>query len=86
MRCGGAQTGLELHRRLSDRPVAANRAVKTLAHMYCLDEGWGLVPAGCNPCRSIGKHPERGRERFLTDAKFGRLGRALDGRYHGIGA
>ena len=69
---------VELHRGLSDRPVAANRAVKTLAHMYRLGEGWGLVPAGCNPCRSIGKYPERGRERFLTDAEFTRLGRALD--------
>ncbi len=69
---------VELHRGLSDRPVAANRAVKTLAHMYRLGEGWGLAPAGCNPCRSIEKHPERGRERFLTDAEFARLGRALD--------
>ena len=69
---------VELHRGLSGRPVAANRAVKTLAHMYRLSEGWGLVPAGCNPCRSIEKHPERGRERFLTDAEFARLGRALD--------
>ena len=69
---------VELHRGLSDRPVAANRAVKTLAHMYRLGEGWGLVPAGCNPCRSIDKHPERGRERFLTDAEFARLGRVLD--------
>ncbi len=69
---------VELHRGLSGRPVAANRAVKTLAHMYRLGEGWGLVPAGCNPCRSIEKHPERGRERFLTDAEFARLGRVLD--------
>ena len=69
---------VELHRGLSGRPVAANRAVKTLAHMYRLGEGWGLVPAGCNPCRSIEKHPERGRERFLTDAEFARLGRELD--------
>ena len=69
---------VELHRSLSGRPVAANRAVKTLAHMYRLGEGWDLVPAGCNPCRSIEKHPERGRERFLTDAEFARLGRALD--------
>ena len=69
---------VELHRGLSGRPVAANRAVKTLAHMYRLGEGWGLVPAGCNPCRAIEKHPERGRERFLTDAEFARLGRVLD--------
>ena len=69
---------VELHRGLSGRPVAANRAVKTLAHMYRLGEGWGLVPAGCSPCRAIEKHPERGRERFLTDAEFARLGRVLD--------
>ena len=69
---------VDLHRSMSGRPVAANRAVKTLAHMYRLGEGWGFVPAGCNPCRAIDKHPERGRERFLTDAEFARLGRALD--------
>ncbi|MYG52186.1 MAG: tyrosine-type recombinase/integrase [Rhodospirillaceae bacterium] len=69
---------VELHRGLSDRPVTANRAIKTLSHMYRLGEGWGLVPAGCNPCRSIEKYPERGRERFLTDAEFARLGRVLD--------
>ena len=69
---------VELHRNLSGRPVVANRAVKTLAHMYRLGEGWGLVPAGCNPCRGIEKYPEKGRERFLTDAEFARLGRVLD--------
>ena len=69
---------VDLHRGLSDRPVTANRAVKTLSHMYRLGEGWGLVPAGCNPCRSIEKYPERGRERFLTDAEFARLGQVLD--------
>ncbi len=69
---------VELHRGLSDRPVVANRAVKTLAHMYRPGEGRGLVPADCNPCRSIEKHPERGRGRFLTDAEFAQLGRALD--------
>ena len=74
----GRRQVAELHRGLSDRPVAANRAVKTLAHMYRLGEGWGLAPAGQNPCRSIEKYPERGRERFLTDAEFARLGRVLD--------
>ena len=69
---------VDLHRTLSDRPSSANRAVKILSHMYRLGAGWGLVPEGCNPCRSVEKYPERSRERFLTDAEFARLGRVLD--------
>ena len=69
---------VEFHQRLSDRPVTANKVVKVLSHMYRLGEGWGLVPAGFNPCRSVEKYPERSRERFLTDAEFTRLGRVLD--------
>ncbi len=68
----------EFHQGLSDRPVTANKCVKVLSHMYRLGTGWGLVPEGFNPCRSIGKYPERSRERFLTDAEFTRLGRVLD--------
>ena len=66
------------HQALSGRPVTANKAVKLLSHMYRLGEGWGLVPEGLNPCRSVEKYPERSRERFLTDAEFTRLGRVLD--------
>ena len=68
----------ELHQMLSDRPVTANKCVKVLSHMYRLGAGWGLVPEGFNPCRSVEKYPERSRERFLTDAEFTRLGRVLD--------
>ena len=69
---------VDLQQKLCDRPVAANRAVKVLSHMYRLGEGWGMVPEGCDPCRSVEKYPERRRERFLTDAEFARLGRVLD--------
>ena len=64
--------------KLCDRPVTANKAVKVLAHMYPLSEGWGIPPEACNPCRPVEKYPERRRERFLSDAEFARLGRALD--------
>ena len=37
-----------------------------------------MVPDGTNPCRGIGRHRERRRERFLTDTEFRRLGRVLD--------
>ena len=69
---------VDLQQKLCDRPVTANTAVKVLSHMYRLGEGWGMVPEGCNPCRSVEKYPERRRERFLTDAEFDRLGRVLD--------
>ena len=69
---------VEFHRKLSGRPVTANKCVKVLSHMYRLGAGWGLAPEGFNPCRSIEKYPERTRERFLTDAEFARLGRVLD--------
>ena len=69
---------LELHQRLSDTPTTANAVVKKLSHMYKLAEGWGLVAGGVNPCRSVAKYPLHRCERFLTDAEFERLGRALD--------
>ena len=69
---------VDLQQKLCDRPVTANTAVKVLSHMYRLGEGWGMVPEGCNPCRSTEKYPERRRERFLTDVEFARLGRVLD--------
>ena len=66
-----------LHHRLHGTPAMANLVVDTLSHMYALAAGWGLVPEGTDPCRSVAKYPARRRERFLTDAEFDRLGRAL---------
>ena len=68
----------ELHHRLSHTPSIANMVVRTLSLMYRLAEDWGLVPEGCNPCRSVVKYPQRRRERFLTDEEFTRLGQVLD--------
>ena len=68
----------ELHHRLYVSPSTANKVVRTLSLMYRLAEGWGMAPEGCNPCRSVVRYPERGRERFLTDEEFIRLGKVLD--------
>ena len=68
----------ELQHRLHQKPCAANMVVGTLSLMYRLAEGWGLVPEGCNPCRSVTRYPQRKRERFLTDTEFTRLGKVLD--------
>ena len=69
---------LSLHHRLYASPSTANTVVRTLSLMYRLAEGWGMVPEGCNPCRSVVKYPQRKRERFLTDEEFIRLGKLLD--------
>ena len=69
---------MALHHRLYASPSTANMVVRTLSLMYRLAEGWGLVPEGCNPCRSVAKYPQRKRERFLTDEEFVRLGKVLD--------
>ena len=69
---------VELHHRLYETPSIANMVVRTLSLMYRLAEDWGMVPEGCNPCRSVGRYPERKRERFLTADEFTRLGKVLD--------
>ena len=69
---------MALHHRLYASPSTANMVVRTLSLMYRLAEGWGMVPEGCNPCRSVAKYPQRKRERFLTDEEFVRLGKVLD--------
>ena len=68
----------ELQHRLHAKPCAANMVVGTLSLMYRLAEGWGLVPEGCNPCRSVARYPQRKRERFLTDTEYTRLGKVFD--------
>ena len=68
----------EFHESLYETPAVANMALRVLSAMYEQAARWGMVPEGCNPCRSIMKYPERRRERFLTDSEFTRLGEALD--------
>ncbi len=65
------------HVRLNGVPYAANRAVALMSRMYAMAADWEMVPDGTNPCRSVRKYPTRGRERFLTDTEFRRLGEVL---------
>ena len=67
----------EMHYKLCDVPAMANRVVATLSRMFNQAEAWGLAPEGSNPCRFLVKYKERGRELFLTEAEFRRLGRLL---------
>ena len=66
-----------LHFRLHDKPIMANQAVSLLSRLFYTAAKSGEAPAGGNPCRFIEKYPTRGRERFLSEQEFDRLGRVL---------
>jgi len=67
-----------LHYRLRKTPSTANEVIGTLSRMLNRAEAWGLYPAGRNPCRHVVKYRQLGRERFLTEEEFRRLGLTLE--------
>ena len=66
-----------LHHELRATPYQANRTIQILSRIFTLAEVWGLRPDGSNPCRHVKRFREEKRERFLSDAEYGRLGAAL---------
>ena len=67
-----------LHHKLRATPWQANQTVRVLARMFRLAGSWRMIPPGRNPCRSVRRYREKGRERFLTPAEYRRLGRVLN--------
>ncbi len=65
------------HAKMSDTPVAANRALALLSSVLGWAERVGERKDGTNPCRYVAKFPERARERFLSAEELGRLGDVL---------
>ena len=66
-----------LHFRLRGTPTQANHAVSVFSKMFKLAVAWGMTPARPNPCRSVKRYNQRGRERFLSADEYARLGRVL---------
>ena len=66
-----------LHHDLRATPYQANRTIQVLSRIFTLAEIWGLRPDGSNPCRHVKRFREEKRERFLSDAEYGRLGAVL---------
>ena len=58
-------------------PVSADRSMPVLSVIMKVAEADGLRPEGSNPCKGIKRYRRQNRDRFLSDAEFGRLGRAL---------
>jgi integrase len=66
-----------LHASLADRPFAANRCLALLSAIWNWAARRDEVQFGDNPVKGIEKNPEKGRERYLTNEEFARLGEAL---------
>jgi len=67
----------KLHYKYRNTPSQANQIVGILGQMFGLAITWGMTPTRPNPCRSVRRYKVRGRERFLTEDEYARLGRVL---------
>ena len=61
----------------SATPIAANRCLALMSHMFNMAERWGLRPRRSNPCEHVAKYRERARERMLSPEELARLGSAF---------
>ncbi len=69
---------ISLHLDISkEKPVTANRAMAVLSALWSWAAKLEMVSAAENPVRGLDKNREQGRERFLTDVEFERLGAAI---------
>lgn len=65
------------HAGYARRPVAGNRALAVLSHVFACAELWGMAKAGSNPARGVERFRERARERFLSFEEIARLGQTI---------
>jgi integrase len=49
-------------------PIRANREIALLSHIFSYAMRWGQLDI--NPCIGVAKHPEKGRDRYITDHEF----------------
>ena len=49
-------------------PIRANREISLLSHIFSYAMRWGQLDR--NPCIGVAKHPEKGRDRYITDQEF----------------
>jgi integrase len=68
---------MKMHAAQCAAPVAANRCLALVSHIFTVAEKWRLIEKGSNPCRGADRFPEKPRERYLSDNELGRLGDAI---------
>ncbi len=67
-----------LHRAVGERGRStANRAVVLVSGLYTWAASVGEIPSDLRPAKGITKYREEGRERYLSTAELGRLGKTL---------
>jgi len=71
----------EMHRKLHETPVAANRAVSLLSHMLNIAMKAGKAAKRDNPCAQVTMYEEKQRKPRLTRAQMLKLGKALAARF-----
>ena len=77
---------IKLHAAQHETPIAANRCLALISHIFTMAEKWGIIAVGSNPCGGIDKFPETFRERYLNEEEMRRLGDALKIAGGGYGA
>lgn len=74
----GAEDVTRLHLGLRKTPVAANRVLALLSHMFTMARTWRVLPAGYpNPCEDIPRFDEKKRKRYLSADELRRVGELL---------
>jgi integrase len=68
---------IKLHASQQATPIAANRCLALISHIFSRAEKWGLIAVGTNPCRGIDRFRENSRERYLNEEELIKLGDAL---------
>jgi integrase len=68
---------IKLHASQQETPIAANRCLALISHIFSIAEKWGLIAVGSNPCRGIDRFPEKFREKYLSEEELIRLGDGL---------
>ena len=68
---------IRLHAAQHETPIAANRCLALISHIFSMAEKWGFMAVGSNPCGGIDRFTETFRERYLNEEEMIRLGNAL---------
>ena len=63
--------------RAAGQALPGEQTLSVVSKMFKLAVAWGMTPARPNPCRSVQRYRQRGRERFLSADEYARLGRVL---------